>query len=220
MALDCGDPFGRTALWGAARNGHKSIIKFFLQNGSCVNVPDCEGVTPLEIAARESHWEAVDVIQLYHPSMSPEVSEYLKIKLHEASKFGDLQLFQTILKCDISVETTTCYGYTPLHVCALCGYQEFSRKLLNFGANVNAKDSHGRTPLILSVKKGHIGVVRELLNHGASVDIEDEYGYTPLYTAAKDDHVEVFRELLNHGAKVGITDAYFSTLFSAAVSKG
>jgi len=26
--------------------------------------------------------------------------------------------------------------------------------------------------------------------------------------------------LLNHGAKVNITDAYFSTLFSAAVSKG
>jgi len=42
-------------LWGAAKNGHKSIIRFLLQNGSCVNVPDCEGVTPLEIAAREGH---------------------------------------------------------------------------------------------------------------------------------------------------------------------
>jgi ankyrin repeat protein len=216
VALDCGDPFGRTALWVAAKNGHKSIIRFLLQNGSCVNIPDCNGVTPLEIAAREGHWEAVDVIRMYHQTISPEVSEYLKNKLHEASESGDFQVFQAILKCGISIETTNNYGYTPLHVSAKCGYQEFSLTLLNFGANVNVKDNYGRTPLILSAENGHIDVVRELLNQDASVNIADEYGYTPLYAAAKEGHVEVVRVLLNRGASVNITDKNgFSPLYAA-----
>jgi hypothetical protein len=42
LALNCGETFRRTALWGAAKSGHKLIIKFLLQNGSCVNIPECE----------------------------------------------------------------------------------------------------------------------------------------------------------------------------------
>jgi ankyrin repeat protein len=106
IALDLGDPFGRTAVWVAAKSGHKSIIRFLLQNGSCVNIPDCKGVTPVVIAAKEGHWEAVDVIRMYHPTISAKASEYLENKLHEASESGDLQIVQTILKSGISVETT------------------------------------------------------------------------------------------------------------------
>lgn len=59
IALDGGDPFGRTALWDAAKSGHKPIIRFLLQNVSCVNIPDCEGLRPTDIAVREGHWSAV-----------------------------------------------------------------------------------------------------------------------------------------------------------------
>jgi len=30
IALDYGDPFGRTALWGAAKSGHQLIIRYLL----------------------------------------------------------------------------------------------------------------------------------------------------------------------------------------------
>jgi ankyrin repeat protein len=45
---------------GAAKRGHKLIIRFLLQYGSCVNIPECEGVRPTDIAVRESHWGAVN----------------------------------------------------------------------------------------------------------------------------------------------------------------
>jgi len=54
IALDYGGPFGRTALWNAAKSGHKPIIRFLLQNGSCVNIPDCVGVRPTDIAVRKA----------------------------------------------------------------------------------------------------------------------------------------------------------------------
>ena len=43
IALDYGDTFGRTALWGAAKSGHKNIIIYLLENGSCMNIPDLLG---------------------------------------------------------------------------------------------------------------------------------------------------------------------------------
>ena len=105
-ALDYGDPYGRTALWGAAKRGHKSIIRFLLENGSFVNIPDCKGVTPIYIAAKEGHWGAVDEFPKYKPIINPEVTEYLNIQLCEALESGNNQTVQTILKCGIRVETT------------------------------------------------------------------------------------------------------------------
>jgi ankyrin repeat protein len=55
MALDYGDTFGRTALCGAAKRGHKNIIRFLLENGICTNTPDCLGFTSVAIAAKEGH---------------------------------------------------------------------------------------------------------------------------------------------------------------------
>jgi ankyrin repeat protein len=60
IAVDFGESFGRTAMLGAANIGHKLFIRFLLQYGSCVNLPDCEGVRPTDIAVREGHWGAVN----------------------------------------------------------------------------------------------------------------------------------------------------------------
>ena len=89
IALDYGDTFGRTALWRAASRGHKSITRLLLTNGSCTNIPDCEGVTPIEIAARESHWNVVEEFMGHDPTIGPEGTEYLKSQLYEASESGE-----------------------------------------------------------------------------------------------------------------------------------
>jgi len=90
VAVECGDLFGRTALWGAAKRGHKSIIKFLLQNGSCVNVPDSKGFTPIDIAVIEGHWDAVDEFLKHDPIIGPEGREYLTKQLYEASESDEI----------------------------------------------------------------------------------------------------------------------------------
>jgi ankyrin repeat protein len=222
IALDCGDPFGRTALWGVAKSGHVSIMRILLDNGSCVNIPDCEGLTPMDIAAREGQLEAVYELLRYNAAISPKVSECLKDQLHQASEFGDLQTVMAIFKCGNSVQITNIYGCTPLHVSANCGHKELSRTLLGFGVSalVNVKDKHGRTPLILSATNGHIDIVRELLCHDTILDNADEHGITPLYAAAEKGHVEVVRELLHHGARVNIADKAGVTPLLAASQRG
>jgi ankyrin repeat protein len=89
IALNCGDPFGHTALWGAAKSGHKLIIRFLLQKGSCVIVPDCERVRTRGIAVREGHWGAINDFLKYDPEIKPEGINYLTNQLYEASESGD-----------------------------------------------------------------------------------------------------------------------------------
>ena len=48
-------PLDALHYWGASKSGHKTIIRYLLQNGCCLNILDCEGVTPIDIAAREGH---------------------------------------------------------------------------------------------------------------------------------------------------------------------
>jgi len=74
LALDCGKSFGRTALWVAAKSGHKLIIRFVLQNSSCVNIPDCEGVKSTDIGVREGHWGAVNEFLKHDPEIRPDES--------------------------------------------------------------------------------------------------------------------------------------------------
>jgi len=96
VALDCGDSFGRTALWVAATSGHKLIIRFLLQNGSCVNIPDCEGVRPIDIAVREGHWGAVNEFLGLDTGIRPEGTKCLTNHLYEESESGKLVVVQII----------------------------------------------------------------------------------------------------------------------------
>jgi hypothetical protein len=37
-----------------------------------MNLPDCEGLTPMDIAARKSYWHAFDVFLEHDPVKRPE----------------------------------------------------------------------------------------------------------------------------------------------------
>jgi ankyrin repeat protein len=211
VALDCGDPFGRTALWVAAKSGHKLIIRFLLQNGSCVNIPDCEGVRPTDIAVREGHLGAVNEFLKHDPDIRPEGTDILKNLLYEASESGDLEVVPIILEHGISVNTNNKNGNTPLHVAAKSGRKEVTSLLLKCGANVNTADKDGKTPLILAAENGLVEIVQELLSATAVSDPS-----TSLFSAATKGQIEVVQELLNHGDNVNTADKDgFTPLYAA-----
>ena len=220
VALDCGDPCGRTALWGAAKRGHKSIIRFLLQNGSCGNLPDSEGVTPIDIAAIEGHWDTVDEFLKHDTIIGPEGTEYLTNQLYEASESDEIEVVRKILNCGISVDTNNKFGYTPLHVAVMSGHIGVTRILLESGARVNAIDCDGKTPIILAAERGYVEMVRELLNNCASVNTSNEEVITPLSSALANGHVVVFKELLNYGAEVDIRDEFGDTPLYTAAREG
>jgi len=88
-ALDFCDNFRHIAMWAATQRGHKSITRCFLENGGCVNLPDCEELKPMDIDAKESYWHAFDEFLEHDPVIRPEGIEQLMNQLYEASESGD-----------------------------------------------------------------------------------------------------------------------------------
>jgi len=90
-----------------------------LENGSCTNVSDFEGVTPLPIAAKEGHWKAVDELLHHDPAILPRVlsrdAECVNTHLHRSSESGDLEALRIILKSCKNIDTTKEIGCTALH---------------------------------------------------------------------------------------------------------
>jgi ankyrin repeat protein len=220
MPLDYGDRFGRTALWGAASKGHNAIIRFLTESGSCTNIPDSEGVTPINIAARMCHWEAVDEFMEHDPTIRPESAEYLNVHLHRASASDDMTDLRILLKCGIEVDIKNEDGYTPLHVAANHGYKEVTQLLLNNGANVSIVDRDGKTPLISAAENGYVELVQDLVNADAILDVTCKDGLTPLIYAARYGHVEVCRELLRGGSNVNLQDNLSCTPLNSAATNG
>jgi ankyrin repeat protein len=109
--------------------------------------------------------------------------------------------------------------YTPLHVAALNGHVEVSRKLLQHKVDQNALDKNGRTPLRLAAEGGHIDVARLLLEHGVDVNALDDKRSTSLHLASKGGHINVARLLLEHGIDAAALDSKRSTALHLA-SKG
>jgi hypothetical protein len=81
-----------------------------------VYLPDCEGVTTIDTAARQGHWDAAEDFPEHDPIIRPEGVEYPRKQLYEASESGDLEVVRIILKCGISVGNINNYSYTTMHI--------------------------------------------------------------------------------------------------------
>ncbi|KAF7365653.1 Ankyrin repeat-containing domain protein [Mycena venus] len=100
--------------------------------------------------------------------------------------------------------------YAPLHLCAVLGYIEGVRFLLDGGADVNAMSrclsvfhrSHmHNTALQAASANGHLAIVRLLLEKGADVNAGDRSA-TALQLASRHGHIEIIRLLLENRADV------------------
>ncbi len=142
------DEYGRTALMGAAYEGHLTpeLLKAFVQHGADVNARDKYGNTALMLSAGNDY-------------LTPELLDAF------ASNGAD-------------VKARDKDGWTALMFAALRGHltPELLETFIQNGADIDSQDVWGRTPLIVLSEKGFL--TPELLkvfgSNGADVDIQDD----------------------------------------------
>lgn len=103
--------------------------------------------------------------------------------LHGLPEFADFK--------EITVNTKSSLGDTPLHVAAIRGDISALQALLDVGADVNAQGEHQYTPLHEAVEQGHVKAVRTLLAANARKDLTNDDGVTPLALAELLDETEI-----------------------------
>ncbi|KAJ4303131.1 hypothetical protein N0V90_002023 [Kalmusia sp. IMI 367209] len=108
---------------------------------------------------------------------------------------------------------------SPIHLAALCGKDEFLRKMLkvlkeNKGgavvSAVNAKGLDGMTPIHLAVKGQHVKCIDALLEHYEPTEV-DIWGRAPVHLAAVSSNLEIAKKLLNKDSRPDQADIFRRT---------
>ena len=135
-----------------------------LEDMSLANARNCDGTTPLHIAALL----------------------YSDREIRNQIQQGDLKdiprLLEVLLSAGADPNIKDKKGNTALHDAVLGSDDEVALLLIQSGAEVNASNNEGATPIYLAAAMGWSRVVSALLAHGASPDVGME-GVTPLHVA-------------------------------------
>ena len=126
--------------------------------------------------------------------------------LHNASRYGHLDLVKMLLKSGMGINLQNRTGGTPLSIALFRGNIEVAHFLIQRGADVNCRNNKGWTPLHEAARRGHIEVVRLLLDLDNVVQVRSRNPSIPIISASEGGHVEVSRFLTEHQADVNSAD--------------
>ncbi|QDV42966.1 Ankyrin repeats (3 copies) [Stieleria neptunia] len=203
---------GWTTLARACSHGTPRIVDLLLEKGADLNRRDSWGLLPIYGAVSSGNAEMLKhllsrgaqpdlklAIDLRQPALAKRLVEQdpsqARLRfgtgvtlLHDSARVGDSRIdaMSLLLAHGGSVNATTNWGATPLHLAAFFGHEQTIRWLLGHGADPNAEDKRGRTPKMLAHGRGHKRCAR-LLGY-------DSEGQTDC-TLGSGDHLNAFDDL-------------------------
>ncbi|HXR03674.1 MAG TPA: ankyrin repeat domain-containing protein [Verrucomicrobiae bacterium] len=227
-AINTQDDEGMTPLAGAVVQEQVDVVRFLLDKGADPNIPNKNGLTPLEHACGRDKTNALALAKLLLAKgaliNATNMAGFTIPPLEWAISSDNTELVKLLLDHGADVTVKSDVGSTPLHSAADRGDLEIADILIAHGADVNAKITGGTTPLHEAAWNGHDDIVKLLLSKGAETDPKLTTGITPLFSAAGPGGersgkacVEI---LLAHGADINVTDENGNTLLHTAAYYG
>ena len=111
---------GWTPFFLAARYGHIEVASLLLRYGSKPLDTDCQGATPLHIAACHGHYSFIKWLIFQRPYLHVNLrSKNQSTLLHSAVVCQNNKDVKPLLDMGVSIYETDQYGMTPLHYCVL-----------------------------------------------------------------------------------------------------
>jgi uncharacterized protein len=191
-------------------NNRERLVSL-LDQGADVNATDCEGDTPLIIAACRQRLDMVNLLKDRGAALS----------VRAAACLGDVESVKRLVREGADVNAHNKRGLTTLMGAAVRGDPEIIKALIDLGAEVNMKDLIGQTALIYAFMGGLFGedkeenpslkfnaeasmeIVNLLLSKGAKIDEKNKLNASlALYWAAKMNRLDLVKLLLEQGFEV------------------
>ncbi|HEU4620842.1 MAG TPA: ankyrin repeat domain-containing protein [Burkholderiaceae bacterium] len=144
-----------------------------------------------------------------------EFSDQTQIAGTEPISLGER--FKRLADCNISLNTRSKTGVSPLIAALEHGNQDAALALIQQGARVNIRRADKATPLHLAAEKGALAAVIALIKKKASVHAENSMRDRPLHRAAENGHLHVVNALLDHQADIDSFNAGHRTALHTAV---
>ncbi|CAG9818394.1 unnamed protein product [Phaedon cochleariae] len=225
----------------------KQVLEMLIRKGAHINEKNKDFLTPLHVAADNSHYDLMDVL-LRHGAKVNSLDGLGQTALHRCAREDNVQACRILMSYNVDVSIVSLQGYSAAQVAtenvlkilqdppsgsadvecqileaAKSGDLEQVQRLLgSYPHTVNCRDLDGRhsTPLHFASGYNRVAVVEFLLQQGADVHAKDKGGLVPLHNACSYGHYEVTELLVKHGATVNVADLWKFTPLHEAAAKG
>lgn len=191
---------GNTPLIAAALDGALEAVKVLVARGAAVNATSWQGQTAFQYATGRLGKEVRKVLGAAAKGAPKAKAPSQDVVFWRAAEEGDTAKVKQLLEAGVAVDTSFCYGESPLSRAIAFGHVETAHTLLAAGADARIRDVEGNTLLHGAALCGDVGLVQALLQKGLDVNAANRDGFTPLMAAAHEGHVDVVRLLLQAGA--------------------
>lgn len=160
-------PVHRTALIAAAVNGNTEIVKLLLAAGASPAISADKGVTALQVAAEEGHFDTVQLLIQAHADVNAKMDGDGNTPLMGAATGGHLDVVRLLIAAGANVNAALTSGSTALLMASYKGNVDVVRALVAAHANVNVRTDTGYTALRLATEQKHQDIVEILQTAGA-----------------------------------------------------
>lgn len=219
-------------VYEAARDGEttklSNILDSFGENPvdplNQLFVEDGQSCTPLIIAARNGHYDVVNmVVTQYKADLERE--GIVKFDGHViegatalwcAAGAGHLAIVMALVNHSADVNHVTKTNSTPLRAACFEGRLDIVMYLCDKKADLSIANKYNNTCLMIASYKGHKDVVDFLLSHGADPNTKALCGASALHFSAENGNVGIVRTLLHFGARMEPNEHGMTPLMSAA----
>ena len=167
---------------------HQQIVQMLVDHGANINIPDNDGITPLE-HARARGFREIEQILL-------TAAQARDLGLILAAEQGDIEKVRQLLSQGASVHVQDERGITALIAAAYRNDLPIVDALIAAGADVNLQDNTKQSAYLIATSDGYLELLQRTLQAGADVHSKDSYNGTGLIRAADRGHVEIIQELL------------------------
>ncbi|XP_040012311.1 ankyrin repeat and death domain-containing protein 1B [Xiphias gladius] len=214
--LDKDDQSGHRAFALAAEHGCVEMLEMLMEPYKMATMkPNKRGDTPLHLAARNGHLDAVQLL-LQSFDTRDEVNMDRETALYQAADNSQEECVLALLEagCDPNILTTA--KCSALHPVSERGDTSLVQILLPYKAHTDFQNQHLEAPLHLAVKNSHITVIHSLLDAGCNVNVTDKRSQTVMHLAAELARIEIVDMLLKARLDLALQDRQGKTALGVA----
>jgi len=138
------DQFGQTALLKACWRGHKSVVRFLLDNNASTDLASRNGFTPLMVACEKGYVDIVNALLEKGANMEA-TSDYGETALMWASFKGHTDIVHVLLNKGADPNAVSKKKWTALMWASSFGHTGVVLALLDKNAKLRLKNSRNKT---------------------------------------------------------------------------
>lgn len=200
LTFDLVNPEDGDTVWAAAKTGNVELLLFLIESSKGkLEITDEDGYTALQLAAKNGHADAADLLLVYGADVNSEDSSMWPPVLL-AAHYGFGTVVSVLLKHNAVLGCRGSDGQTPLHAAVKGNHVGVVGMLLDgSGIDINSVDKKDRTALFVAAKNNRREICELLLKDPSiNVNLSDDEARTPLFIAAHEDHDRIVTALLEH----------------------